>query len=460
MSGDAGTVFSGVAVDSRKCRAGSLFIALPGARVDGHEFIAEARDRGAVAALVSRSVDVGGIALVEVGDTLCALGSLASDHLSRMKARVIGVTGSVGKTTTKDMISAVLNTVYRVLSSPLNYNTEVGLPLAVLELEPTHDMAVLEMAMRGRGQISYLAGVARPVVGVITVIGETHLEILGSVENIALAKTELIQALPENGLAILNGDDPWQRRMVYLSNAPVLWYGTASDCSITALEITPNGTGTVFELFFKGHEAIQTPPFRTLINLPLPGEHHVMDALAAAAAGLFMGVGPDGIARGLEGVQLTAMRCEIRKVGSFIFIDDTYNASPTSVRASMDILSGFLTGRRVAVLGDMLELGSRAVPAHREVGEEVARRGYDLLVTVGDLSRYIGESAVEKGLPAGRVRHFGTTPEAVFHLLEELRPGDAVLFKGSRGMRMESIVGGLQDALVGAAGSSKGGETE
>jgi UDP-N-acetylmuramyl pentapeptide synthase len=217
--------------------------------------------------------------------------------------------------------------------------------------------------------------------------------------------------------------------------------------------MAPDGAGGAeFELVFKGHEAVQAPPFRTRARIPLPGRHHVMDALAAAAAGLFMGVPPEGVVEGLKDARITGMRCEIRNVGPFTFIDDTYNASPASVRASMDILSGFSTGRRIAVFGDMLELGARAVPAHREVGAEAARRGYDLLVTVGDLSRHIGAAAAEMGLPSSRINHFTDAGDAVSFLLDELRPGDTVLFKGSRGMKMESIVEGLENAIGTAGG--------
>lgn len=383
-------------------------------------------------------------------------------HRSRMKARVVAVTGSAGKTTTKGMVASVLGQRYQALAAPGNWNTEIGVPLTLLMLEPWHEVAVLEMAMRGRGQIAYLVGVASPEMGIITNIGEAHLELLGSIENIALAKAELIQGLPAGGLAVLNGDDPWQRRIAHLTAAPVLWYGFEEDCAVTAIGITEDTDdgGAAFEVVFKGHEAIGSRPFRIPVSIPLPGRHHVMDALAAVAAGAYFGIEPEGIAVGLRAANSAVMRWQLEKAGPCTLINDAYNANPASMKASLRALAARQagTGRRIAVLGDMLELGARAEAAHREVGEEAARMGLDVLVTVGSLSRGISEGARAAGMPAERVYHFPSSDDAARFLTGELRKGDVVLFKGSRGVRLELMVAAVRQALKATDVSGTGGE--
>lgn len=447
-------------VDSREVRAGDLFVAVPGARADGHDYVGQAFARGAAAALVSRppaegaapageagtpegdpgapdGSGPGGGALILVDDTVAALGRLAAHHRRRFPVEVVGVTGSVGKTTTKEMIAAVLARRFRVLKSPGNYNTEIGLPLTLLGLRPEHQVAVLEMGMRGEGQIRYLAGIAAPRLGVLTVIAETHVELLGSVEAVARAKRELIEALPADGVAVLNADDPRQRRMPEATAARVLWYGLGEGAQVTAVDVRPRGpAGTAFRLRAPGFAEVP-------VTLPLPGRHHVLDALAAAAAGLALGVPPEEAAGGLESLSLPDKRSRLLLSGGLTLIDDTYNASPASMKAALATLEEVAGGRRVAVLGDMLELGERAEAGHREVGRAAAAAGVDLLVTVGDLSRHVREGALEAGLPAERARHYAGRAAAAAWLCKALRPGDTVLVKGSRGMRMEEVVEAL-----------------
>lgn len=441
-------------VDSREVRAGDLFVAVPGARADGHDYVAAAFARGAAAALVSRPPAEGAAAagdagapagsgpkgaLILVDDTVAALGRLAAHHRRRFPVEVVGVTGSVGKTTTKEMIAAVLAPRFRVLKSPGNYNTEIGLPLTLLGLRPEHRVAVLEMGMRGEGQIRHLAALAAPRLGVLTVIAETHVELLGSVEAVARAKRELIEALPPDGVAVLNADDPHQRRMPAATAARVLWYGLGAGAQVTAADVRPQGAaGTAFRLRAPGIAPGEVP-----VSLPLPGRHHVLDALAAAAAGLALGVSLEEAALGLGAVSLPDKRSRLIRTGGLTLIDDTYNASPASVKAALATLEEIAGGRRVAVLGDMLELGERAEAGHREVGRAAAARGVDLLVTVGDLSRHVREGALEAGLPAERARHYAGREAAAAWLREALRPGDTVLVKGSRGMRMEEVVEAL-----------------
>lgn len=449
VRGEAANPVARVVADSRGITPGDLFVAIPGARVDGHQFAARALAAGANCVLASRPLDLApGLpgAVVEVADTVAALGSLAAYHRARFPVTVVGVTGSVGKTTTKDMIASVLARRYPVLKSPANLNTEIGLPLALLELAPQHRYAVLEMAMRGPGQIRHLARLARPGIGVITNVGETHLELLGSVENIARAKGELLEELPGNGTAVLNAGDANQRRwLAPLAPCPILWYGLDPAAAVTADGLVSRGMGGMaFRLLARGSVAAD-PAWRegAQVELPLPGSHHVEDALAAAAVGLLAGLAPGEVAEGLAGLELTAMRSQVIRAGAVTIINDAYNASPASTRAALMALAGARDGRRVAVLGDMLELGARAEPGHRDVGREAAAAGLSLLLGVGSLARHIVEGAVEAGFPAGQALHCADNAGALRGLLPLLEPGDTVLVKGSRGMRMEELVAGL-----------------
>ncbi len=456
VRGTGGEEIARVVVDSRAAGPGDLFVAVPGERVDGHAFVGEALARGAVAALVSRLPEAAGPppgALILVDDTVAALGRLAAYHRERFAVEVVGVTGSVGKTTTKELAAAVLGQRYRVLRSPGNYNTEIGLPLALLDLRPGHQVAVLEMGMRGPGQIRYLARLARPRAGILTLIAETHAELLGSVEAVARAKRELVEELPPGGVAVLNADDPRQRPMAAATRARVIWYGLGGGADVTAADLVPRGSGVRFTLRAPRLAAGEAP-----VDLPLPGRHHVADALAAAAVGLAFGLGLEEIARGLASASLPEMRSRIVEAGSLKLIDDTYNASPASVKAALETLAQVAPGRRVAVLGDMLELGDYSLEGHREVGRAAAQ--VDLLVTVGTRARHARDAAVEAGLPPERALHCADRDEALERLKGLLRPGDTVLVKGSRAMRMEEIVSGLQAWAAGAGRAGEGDRHE
>lgn len=449
--GPGGRPITGVATDSRALHEGDLFVAIRGRLVDGHRFVGDAFAAGAAAALVSSPVSGTDDPLILVDDTVAALGRLARFHRDRFpRATVIGITGSVGKTTTKEMVASVLAVRFPVLKSPGNYNTEIGLPLTLLEMREEHRVVILEMAMRGPGQIRHLARLARPRVGVITYITETHTELLGSVENIALAKRELIEALPADGIAVLNADDPRQREMAGVTPARIVWYGLGADSQVTASSQVPRGSDGVTFLLEAPGLANET----ALVDLPLPGRHHVADALAAAAVGLSLGLTPAEVARGLAAFEPVEMRSRIVRFGSVTVIDDTYNASPASMRAALNVLEEVASGRRVAVLGDMLELGEGAADAHRAVGRDAA--GLDQLVTVGSLARHFGEGAAAGGLDVDRIRHWEEAGRAAADLTEMLEPGDTVLVKGSRGMHMEVVVEGLR-RWAGEAAPAGGG---
>jgi len=430
--------FSSVVTDSREAVPGSLFVALRGERADGHDFVGEATRRGAAGAMVSR-VPSGAeelrIPLIIVEDTLKALGALASAYRLRFNPLVVGITGSVGKTTTKEMTAAVLGVKHRVLKTEGNMNTEIGVPLTVFRLTDDHDVAVFEMAMRARGEIAWLAGIARPRIGVITNIGETHLERLGSRENIALAKAELLEALPEDGCAVLNGDNEWVRWVRDKARCRSVYYGMTPSCEVTAEDVRSGPDGTRFRL--------KTPSGTADCFITIPGEHHVYNALAAATVGLNSGLDPSEVSEGLGRFRTGRMRSEVLEADGVTIINDAYNASPVSTKAALQVLKTLARGRAIAVLGNMLELGEYAVQGHREVGLEAARLKLDLLVTVGDLAENIADAAISAGMNAGSVIACGTKEEAVKLLRERVRPGDTVLVKGSRGMKMERIIEGL-----------------
>ncbi len=446
--GDSELQVSGVAIDSRKVQNGDLFVALAGERADGHAFVRAALEQG-TAALVEQkwaeqnyrflSSDRG---LVGVNSPLASLQELARCYRERFAIPVIGVTGSCGKTSTKDMIAAVLAEHGQVLKTLGNFNNEIGLPLTLLQLQGTHQAAVVEMGMRARGEIELLARLARPVIGVLTNIGTTHLELLGSQENIALAKGELLAALPADGVAVLNGDDPWCRRLGQGLNCRVMYYGIEhQDLDLRAHRITPQGEqGTYFTLEYQRQEAG--------VLLPVPGRHNVSNALAAIGVGISLGLSVEACGRGLANLAMTGMRLEICSgPGGITIINDTYNANPDSTRASLEVLAERAPDApKVAVLGSMFELGDSAEQGHKQVGAFAAGiRDLAYLLTVGDLGKFIAEGAVAQGMEKDRVYSFADTPPAVEFLHTRMPPGAWVLVKGSRGMKMERIVQGLME---------------
>nr|PZN36749.1 MAG: UDP-N-acetylmuramoyl-tripeptide--D-alanyl-D-alanine ligase [Bacillota bacterium] len=450
LAGDPGTPLGGVAYDSRQVRPGDCFVALPGSRVDGHDYVGEAAARGAACALVSRPVPAPpGFSVIRVPDTLLALGMAAARYRQRFDLPVVAVTGSVGKTTTKEMAAAVLGRRYRTLRNAGNLNSEVGLPVVLLnELGPEHEAAVLEMGMRGLGEIAYLCSIARPRVAVVTNVGPTHLELLGSIENIARAKAEAVQALPPDGVAVLNGDDPRVRAMAALAPGEVILYsleGALGPRFVTVQHLRPAQVpglpvpGTAFTLVTYAGEAE--------VVLPAPGRHHVQAALAAAGVGLALGLSPAEIAGGLAAYRPAGSRQRFVALGDVLILDDTYNAAPASVKAALGVLAELPgPGRRLAVLGDMYELGEYTEAGHREVGQAAAQVA-DRLWAVGELARWIAEGALDAGMDPGAVEWHREKGEAIRSLLAALQPGDRVLVKGSRGMRMEEIVAAIENHL-------------
>ncbi len=382
---------------------------------------------------------LGDVTVVRVADPLAALWAVATGWRRRFEPLVVGVTGSIAKTSTKEAVASVLATRFRTLRNEGNLNNEIGLPLTLMRLGPEHEAAVLEMGMYVGGEIADLARMAQPRIGVITAVQPVHLARIGSLEAIEAAKGELLEALPPDGRAILNADDPIVRRMGHRSAARSLTYGFAADADVGADAVASAGLdGMRFILRAQGA--------RRPVSIPTLGRLSVHNALAGAAVGLVAGLSLDEIATGLETGWSAAHRVQLVRIGGVTLVDDTYNASPRSVVAALDLLAG-LPGRRGAVLGEMLELGEAADEGHRAVGEAAART-VDWLVVVGDGAAGIAEGAQAAGLAPARIVRVRDAESALEAIPPRLRDGDVVLVKASRGIGLDRLVDGLQDASV------------
>lgn len=427
---------TGVSTDTRELRAGEVFVALSGPRHNGHDFVAEAFQRGAVGAVMARGKQVQRREewpLITVEDTLLALGRIGSAHRARLDVDVAAVTGSTGKTTTKNMLGEILAQVGPTLTAPGTYNNEVGVPKALLSLNAEHRFCVLEFAMRGPGEIAYLAELARPRVGVITNIGHSHVGRLGSREAIAEVKAELLQYLPPEGAAVLNADGFFFQVFAEMAPCEVISFGLGGNAQVRAANISRAGlVGT--------HFVLVTPDREVPVRLQVLGRHNVVNALAAAAAGLALEAPLEAIAAGLSQYAGAPMRLQpVRGLHGSTVINDAYNASPDSVEAALELLGEF-EGRRILVLGDMLELGAAAEKAHRDCGERAARAGVEWLVAVGEMAALAAAEAETHGLRADAV---ADVERAVELLRPEIRESDVILVKGSRAMGLERVVEGL-----------------
>jgi len=438
----------GAAVDSRLVRPGELFAALPGERTDGHRFLRDAAAAGASAIVVSRapSADeiaaLGDITLLQVPDALIALGAIAAGWRARFDLLVVGVTGSIAKTSTKEAVAAVLGASFRTLRSEGNQNNEIGLPLTLLRLGPEHGAAVLEMGMYAGGEIADLAHMARPRIGVVTAVQGVHLSRLGSLAAIERAKGELVEALPSDGVAVLNADDRRVRRMGDRTAAQTTTYGFAGDADVGADGISSAGfKGMRFSLRLPAAPGTGRP-VRLPAAIPGLGKLSVHNALAGAAVGHAAGIAPQAIVHALAGGWSAPHRGQMIQLGSVRIIDDSYNASPSSVTAALDLLAG-LPGRRIAVLGEMLELGRDAESGHRDVGVAAAATA-DLLVVVGAGAAGIAAGAKAAGLDPARVLEVRDRDAALDLLEHRLRPGDVVLVKASRGIELDRLVEALR----------------
>jgi len=428
----APAVFHRISTDTRTLESGSLFVALSGERFDGHDFVGKAFAQGAAAALVTREVDAPG-PLIVVEDTLEALGAIAGAHRNNFDLPVIAVTGSTGKTTTKEMIASILSQGWKTAKTPGNYNNEIGVPLALLELNSSSEAAVVELAMRGMGQIGYLARMVRPRIGVITNIGVSHIELLGTKEAIAEAKTELLDHLPSDGVAVLNREDDFFGLLSERSGCRVITFGNRPgvDVQADAPEVGPDGSVSFTLRGWWGNERIV---------LRAAGRHQALNATAAAAAAMTGGADASWIKPGLEAFEGADMRGRVIKaVGGFTVVDDCYNAAPDSMRVALELLVDLPGRQRWAILGDMKELGALTRDWHQEVGEQAAGMGVSGIVVLGELGMEIAAGA-RRATAKTEVLVADSNTTAAKLLLSRLSPGDIVLVKGSRAMKMEEIV--------------------
>jgi UDP-N-acetylmuramoyl-tripeptide--D-alanyl-D-alanine ligase len=445
---------AGVSTDTRTIAPGSLFVALRGERFDGHAFLAEAARAGAAAALVSdpaaeptagaRGDGAASRALPRllVADTLAALGAVARHHRRRFDLPVVGVTGSNGKTTTREMVAAILATRGPVLKTEGNLNNEVGVPLTLLRLGPEHRFAVVELGMSNPGEIARLAAIALPQVGVVTNAAAAHLEGLGTVDAVADAKAELYQGLPPGGVAVANADDARMLRRAQASGRRLLTFaaGRQRRGDVVVLELLDEGPGGLRFLLGVGQREVE-------VALPLVGAHNAANAAAAACAAIALGCDDREIVRGLAAVAPVGRRLRLERLASgALLVDDCYNANPLSMGAALRTLAALARaegGRAVAVLGDMLELGAGELALHREVGAEAAAAGVDRLLCFGPRARDIAAGAVAAGLPPERTFHTEDVAALAARARDGLVAGDVLLVKASRGTRLERLVEAL-----------------
>ena len=442
---------AGAAIDSRSLREGDMFFALRGENTDGHNFLAQVREKKAAAAVVDHLPDgfePGGLPVIIVDDVVKALQQTATAMRALFQGPVVAITGSTGKTTTKDMLWSILSTRGPVLKNTGNYNNELGVPLTILSLQEEHQALVLEMGMRGLGEIDFLARISTPVYGIITSIGHTHQELLGSQERIAQAKAELISHIPASGGMALNLNDKSILK-AWLSNlrCPADWVGfdnrgryRAGEIKVTSV-VKAGGdlaAGTAFAIYSKkGKECA--------VHLPVPGRHNVLNALLALAIARQLGCSWAEIKNGLEKVELTSMRLELKRTGQDVLvINDAYNANPDSTKAALEVLRILADGKRgIAVLGNMYELGDYQNEGHRLVGLKAKEVDAAYLITVGLIAGGIAEAALAAGMSSAKIKTCQDNQEALSYLREIIQPGDVVLVKGSRGMKMEEIAAGL-----------------
>jgi UDP-N-acetylmuramoyl-tripeptide--D-alanyl-D-alanine ligase len=423
----------GYSIDSRTVGPGQLFFAVKGERLDGHDFVEPALERGAVAAVVrgdqlSRYPAL--TRLLPVEDTLVALQTLAMAVRKLWGKTLVGVTGSMGKTTTKEAIAHVLSTRLRVLKSEGNFNNHFGLPLMLLKLEPEHDVAVIEMGMSHAGEIRALAKIAQPEIGVVTNVAPVHLEFFDSLAGIARAKYELIESLPAGGTAVLNSDDEYVSQFGRDFKGKVVMYGTRATADVRAENVRGRGAeGSEFDVVIGG--------VRERATLPLVGEHNVLNALAAVAVGLERGLKPSEAVGALASLAPADKRGEVLRLGNITVINDCYNCNPKALNAMVDALGAMAARRRIAVVGAMLELGPTEEELHRQAGVHIAEKKIDVLLGVRGPAQAMVEAARQAGV---RAEFVSTPEEAGEWLVREVQDGDVILMKASRGVKLEKAL--------------------
>ncbi len=442
LKGPADLEIRGVSTDTRKIKTRELFIALEGENFDGHSFIADAANSGAAAAIVdfanpcvnSFCASYPGFPLILVNDTLAALGDIARWYRERLGVIAVGITGSSGKTCTKDYLFSCVKREKRVTSPPGSYNNEVGVPLTVLNASPDDEVIILELGARHKGDIKYLSGIAKPHVGIITNIGTAHIEIFGSRKNIAKAKSELAESLPQQGILILNSDDDMSEWISKRTSAKVMRVGFEKNSDFLITDISSRGkNGAEFTL--KG------PDISMNLRVPLRVKHLIFNAAMAASCAHILGISREFIEKGISQARISEWRCEIRKVpAGYTVINDAYNANPASMRAAFETIRLLGEKRRtIVVLGDMEELGEMSPLFHKEVGADAVNAGADILVAAGRYAKYYVAGALESGLPRGSVYPTKDKKQALRILADLIEPNDVILVKASRASGFEEI---------------------
>ena len=419
--------FDGAGNDTRSLQPGQLFIALQGVR-DGHDYIPAAIAKGAAAVLCSRKV--GDYPAILVKDPRTALGDIAREALKRIGAKVVAVTGSVGKSTTKEMIAAVLSGTFRVSKTPANHNNDIGMPMAILDMPEDTEVAVLEMGMNHFREIAYLSCIAHPDVAVIINVGTAHIEFLGTQQGIRQAKLEILEGMTPQGMLLLNGDDTMLRCLDVTPKQRITYFGASEGCDVRALDVSQKGGVLRF--------TVEAGRLTFPVEMKLEGEHYVADALAAVTVGLKLGVHPDQIRRQLDAFQNMSGRQEIFEAKGCTIINDCYNAGPESMAAALNVL-GNRPGRHIAVLGDMLELGDCAQAEHYKIGRIAAEKA-DMVFAYGPHAGRVLDGTITGGMPENMGRAFEDREELVTALRRAVKPGDVILFKGSHGMHLEKVL--------------------
>jgi UDP-N-acetylmuramoyl-tripeptide--D-alanyl-D-alanine ligase len=433
---DQEAVAMGYSIDSRTLTAGDLFIAIAGERFDGHEYVQTALEKGAVGAIVAAGKDVAGdpLRLLQVEDTVKALQLLGAAARRLWGKPLLAVTGSAGKTTTKEILAHILATRFRVMKSSGNLNNHIGLPLQLLKLEAEHDLAVVEMGMNHAGEIRALGALAHHDLAVVTTVAPVHLEFFGSLKEIARAKYEIIETLHSGGVAVLNADDEYVCQFGRDFKGKVVTFGTKRAADVSARNIKLNGAeGSTFDLVVG---SVEEP-----VTFPLVGEHNIYNALAAAGAAIERGLTPSQAAVALSSIAPPDKRGQVLQIGGATIINDCYNSNPRALAAMIDTLASMKAQRRILIVGEMLELGPTAEALHRESGKHAAEKKIDLVIGVRGMARAVAEAACGAGTQA----QFVETPEQAGEwLAQNLRPGDAVLLKASRGVKLERALERLQ----------------
>ena len=423
----ADVTFLGACNDTRELQPGQLFVALQGIR-DGNDFVPSAMAAGAAAALCTRRM--GDYPAIYVSDTRTALGDIARGERQRLGMKVVGITGSVGKSTTKEMVAQVLSENYRTEKTPVNHNNDIGMPMAILGMPEDTQVAVLEMGMNHFREMAYLSSIARPDVALILNIGTMHIENLGTMEGIRQAKFEIVEGMGPAGELVLNGDDTMLRNLPDMLRQKVTYFGKDSDCAVRCLDARQEEETLCFR--------VETRDTSFPVEIHLEGLHFIPDAMAAVSVGLLLGVPPQTITEQLKKFRNLSGRQEILQVGGYTIIKDCYNAGPESMAAALQVL-GTKHGRRIAVLGDMLELGTSAQAEHYRIGR-LAVESTDMVLAYGPNAPRVRSGCITGGMPDSRCRAFQDKDELLSVLRRFARPGDVILFKGSHGMHMETVL--------------------